>query len=78
MVTFKDFCEVYEGEGRRICIALPTGAYGEDGLREEEGFHPPYAKNEKTLTAHTFDSEGRLTKEPITLDLTKYRLLYKL
>lgn len=77
MVTFKDFCEVYEGEGRRICIALPTGAYGEDGLREEEGFHPPYAKNEKTLTAHTFDSEGRLTKEPITLDLTKYRLLYK-
>lgn len=77
ITSFKDFCEVYEKGGKRTIIALPEGAYGEDGLREEEGFCPPYKKNGNWLTAHSFDNEGKLTKEPITIDLNEYRLLYK-
>lgn len=73
IVAFKDFCEVWEGEGKRVVLALPTGKYGPDRLRNDEGGTAPvYEQSGTLLSAHTFDPDGCLSKEPITLDTVKY------
>lgn len=73
ITSFKDFCEVWEGEGRRVVLALPAGKYGPDRLREDEnGTSPVYEQRGALLSAHTFDPDGRLSTEPITLDTEKY------
>lgn len=73
IIAFKDFCEVWEGEGKRIVLALPAGKYGLDRLRDDEnGTAPVYRQNGTLLTAHTFDTDGCLSAAPITLDTAKY------
>ncbi len=75
IIPFKNYLDVYENkEGKRFLAARDTHTYGEDGLQDENSsFRPKIKKDENTLTAHTFDGSGRLTRKKYTIDLTEYK-----
>ncbi len=75
IVRFKDYLDVYENnEGKRFLAARDTYTYNADGLQDEYGaFRPKILTDGSSITAHTFDSLGRLTKERYTVSLSEYR-----
>jgi len=77
LLSFKDYCELYEDEdGKRFFLALPNYTYDETGHQNVDAtFVPVYEKQGNILTAHTFDELGLLVKEPAQYDLTKIQKL---
>lgn len=69
-----NYCELYEdSQGKRIMIATDQCKYGPDGHMHENGEVPLYINNGISLTGHTYDDNGRLCKDTITLDLREYK-----
>lgn len=68
--------EVYvNSKGERIFAALQNYGYDENGLPLATGGKlPVYSKNGNTLTCQTFQKNGKLLADPITVHLTEYRL----
>ncbi len=74
VTTFKEFCEVYEYNGDKKIIAIPTVKYDNNGHFKANGnYEPVYEIKENILTANTYDENGLIQFEPIKLDLTKYK-----
>ncbi len=73
VATFKDFCEVYEYNGDRKIIALPTCKYDNVGYCSKNGvFEPIYDVKDNFLYANEFDLNGILKQQLVKLDLSKY------
>lgn len=71
---FPDYFEAYETlNGKRFFAALPWNTYDNNGLMVPNGKTPFYRKKDDILTAHTFDSLGRLTPDPVEINLSDYR-----
>ncbi len=74
VTSFKSFCEVYECDGDRKIVALPTDNYDDCGFCKESGqCKPVYNVNDHILTANVFEKNGLLRSVPVQLDLKKYK-----
>ncbi len=75
IIPFKDYFDVYENKyGKRFLAARGNYTYNEAGLQDKNAaFRPEINIEDKILSAHTFDSMGRLTKEVFKIDLREYK-----
>ena len=78
VLSFKDYCEVYEDEeGKRTILALPNYTYNEQGYQDvTSSFRPVYKKNGDMVLAHTFDEKGLLSEKALEYDLKKLTKVY--
>ena len=75
IISFRDYCEVYEDkDGMRTIIALPNYSYNETGYRDEESdFYPTHEIKNDILEGYTFDEMGLLKRKPVKLNLKEWQ-----